>query len=81
MHSNSPARGGWDRSSLHAASGSWFVIPLDDRMLGIAMHVLASPDSRYDEANAGQPGVPDFVTSKCSQLYTRSIKPARGGIS
>jgi hypothetical protein len=28
--------------SLDAVSGSWFVIPLDGRVLGIAMHVLVS---------------------------------------
>jgi hypothetical protein len=30
--------------SLDAVSGSWFVIPLDGRVLGIAMHVLGSVD-------------------------------------
>jgi hypothetical protein len=28
--------------SLDAATGSWFVIPLDGRVSGIAMHVLGS---------------------------------------
>jgi hypothetical protein len=43
MHSNPPARAaaGIGRS-LDAVSGSWFVTPLDGRVLAIAMHVFAS---------------------------------------
>jgi hypothetical protein len=42
-HSNPPVRAaaGIGRS-LDAMSGSWFVIPIDGRVLGIAMQVLAS---------------------------------------
>jgi hypothetical protein len=42
MHSNPPARGGWDRSVAGCRVRIMVVIPLDGRVLGIAMHVPAS---------------------------------------
>jgi hypothetical protein len=48
MHSNLPASAAARIGrSLDAVSGSWFVVALDGRVLGITMHVLASFASCY----------------------------------